>query len=92
MPIGVLGFARESPHRNHWFKVVDDRQVSGGMFVLQGWDGVDQHGRPLEFDDWVESPDRLASFFSQLPWQIDWLGSAQHGAAAGDRPQAGDRG
>ena len=91
VPIGVLGFARGSPHRNHWFKVVDDRQASGRLFILQGWDGLDQQGRRFEFDDWVESTDRLAAFFSGLSWQVDWLGSAQHGAAADDRPQAGDR-
>jgi hypothetical protein len=34
VPIGVLGFARESPNPNHWFKVVDDRDVSGGLFIL----------------------------------------------------------
>ncbi len=91
MPIGVLGFARGSPNPNHWFSVVADPDTSGGLFIHQGWDGVDVHGRCFEFDDWVESADRLVPFFGRLPWRIDWLGSAQQDAAADDRPQAGDR-
>jgi predicted alpha/beta hydrolase family esterase len=73
VPLGVLGRARESDKPNHWFKVVDDRATSGGFFILQGWDEPDE---PVEFDDWVESVDRLAKYFAELPWQIDWVGSA----------------
>jgi hypothetical protein len=76
VPIGVLGLARESPKPNHWFKVVDDRDDSGGFFILHGWDGVDDQGRRFEFDDWVESLDLLMAYFERLPWPIDWVGSA----------------
>jgi hypothetical protein len=88
VPIGVLGFARESPNTNHWFRVVDDRPASGGLLILQGWDGVDDQGRHFEFDDWVDSIDGLASFFSRLPWRIDWSGSGRHEAPA-EPPTAG---
>lgn len=76
VPIGVLGQARASPKPNHWFKVVDDRQASGGYFIQQGWDGVDESAPRFEFDDWVESAEQLSSYFRRLPWRIDWVGSA----------------
>lgn len=80
VPIGVRGHARGSPEPNHWFEVVDDRDTSGGLFILHGWDGRDDLGRRFEFDDWVESLEHVETYFEQLPWRVEWQAPPGRGA------------
>lgn len=54
---------------NGWYvKIVDDRQSSGGFFILIAQSPSMQNGH----DNWVEDEKMLANFFKESDWSIEW--------------------
>ena len=74
VPIGVVGRVPESVHSNHFVRVEDDRERTGGYFIYHWWDGSDGPNRDHAFDHWVLA-DHLDDYFEEMALeegQVEW--------------------
>lgn len=70
--IGKVGRIVGGRHSDWNIKIVDDSENTGGYLVLY-WSSSSSEG----FDDWVDSPSALESYFSEFEGQVEWNAALQ---------------
>ena len=70
LKIGEIGQIESGEYSGWQIEVVDDRDFSGGFFILINED----FNKPTAkgHDDWVESMDALEKYFEEANWDIRW--------------------
>lgn len=72
IPIGVNGRILNSTHKDHFVRVDDDSENSGGFLIYERWEKSDGPNAGGGFDNWVENSDALSQFFAEAQWAVQW--------------------
>lgn len=66
--LGEVGRITTGSDSGCYVKIVDDRQGSGGFFILVAQSPSMDDGH----DNWVEGEEMLAKFLKESDWNIEW--------------------
>ena len=55
-----------------WYVKVEYDTASGGYYIYQFKNKVEQNGLGEAYDDWLESLEDVQGYFEESDWNIDW--------------------
>jgi hypothetical protein len=66
---GKIGRIVKGKHENWFIKIEDDRERTGGYYVLICKTNFFDKN---VYDDWLENYDDLKQYFLEKKWEIEW--------------------
>jgi hypothetical protein len=72
IPLSVSGRILNSQKDEHFVRVEDDAESTGGFLIFEHWKGSDGPNVDGGFDNWVADQDTLERFFLESGWKVVW--------------------